>query len=131
MELKPEDFGLTQEEAKNIKDMNPTLDLGKITPKDKIEVEIVSEKPELIKYKDKVTNEEIETQSLTVIDQSDMLKKTLWLSSASLKREIFKIFQDKNVLKGLKIIITVREYKHVKYGDTRAYSCQTAVEKSE
>lgn len=122
-ELKPEDFGMTEAEAKDIKDFAPTLnlsDLDKETPN--IKVKVISEKPESITYRSKETGEEESAKVLKVLNVETKTENTLWLSATSLRREIFRVFAIAGKLKDLVLIISVREYKHKKYGETRAYS---------
>jgi len=120
--MKPEEFGLTEEDIKSVEDINPTLELSKLTPtSEPIKLKIVSTKPETVGYEDKKTKEHREELVLTVQDVHG-IKKTLWLSATSLKREMFKIAEKYPDLKDVKILVSVREYDHPKFGTTRAYT---------
>lgn len=125
-QIKASDFGFTDEEIKNIKDMNPTLDLSVITPESEpFIVKVLSEKPITIEYpsKEKDAKEGDMVSELTLEVLYNKTKWTMWLSANSLRREIFKIFQAKGLIKNLVLAISVRLYDHKVFGkNTRAYN---------
>lgn len=122
---KCEAFGLSEDEAKNVQDILPTLELGKMSVGDSVRVKCLSESPKDIEWEDKETKKKNKTPAIEVLNKDNGLKMSLWLSSKSLKQEFFKVFkQNKENLKGLDIVIAIEEYDHDKYGKTRAYRVQ-------
>lgn len=123
-------FGLDNETADKIRtDILPAVDLGGVPVGESIRVKIISEQPEMIthKQKDPKTKEEVEVQTpvLKVHNALTGMDETLWLSSSSLKMEMFKLSKltDGN-LAGKEVVIKVEEYKHEVYGMCRGYRTQ-------
>lgn len=122
-ELKAEDFGLDPKTMKELKDIDPTINLGAMTPEmPALRVRILSEKPESVNYVDKDTKEAASALVIKVLDLGTQTKGTIWLSAISLKMEIFKIYDHHKKLDGLVVDIKARLYQHKKYGETRAYT---------
>lgn len=121
------DYGLTKEQSETVKDIVPSLSLANLKPDSKaIELEILTNKPLETTItpkkgfnKDKVTT----LKYLDCIDKASNMKVRLFLSSESLKREMYKIgIEHNHNLKGLFIRIGCRYYDHPAYGsDTVAY----------
>lgn len=121
-------FGLDEKAAESIRtDILPAVPLGDVPVGDSIRVKIISEEPELITHKQKNnTGEEVEVQTpvLKVNNVQSGMGETLWLSSSSLKRELFKVAKQVGNLSGVELIIKVEEYKHETYGKCRGYRAQ-------
>lgn len=119
------DFGLSEEESKNVKDVVPTFNLSSIESGQSAEFRILDVKPREIEYTDKKTKESKKELVLNVMDKLTKMTVTLWLSSKSLRMEFFKLSQKKNgSLKDVNIVISARNYTHDKWGEVRGYSVQ-------
>ena len=123
-------FGLDEETAGKIRtDILPAVDLGAVAVGDSIRVKLISNEPEMIthKQKDPKTKEEVEVQTpvLKVENLETGMQESLWLSSSSLKMEMFKLSKiTEGNLAGKEIVIKVEEYKHEAYGMCRGYRTQ-------
>lgn len=123
-------FGISEETAAKIRtDILPAVPLGDVPVGESIRLKIISSEPEMIahKQKDPKTKEEVEVKTpvLKVHNPESGMDETLWLSSSSLKMELFKLSKqvDGN-LKDKEIVIKVEEYKHEAYGMCRGYRAQ-------
>jgi hypothetical protein len=128
--LNAEAFGISQETADKIRtDILPSVPLGDVAVGESIKLRILSSQPEMIshKQKDAKTKEEvvIQTPVLKVLNHSSGMEETLWLSSSSLRMEMFKISKllDGD-LSDKEIVLKVEEYKHETYGTCRGYRTQ-------
>ena len=121
-------FGIKQETADKIRtDILPAVPLSKLAIGESIKIKILSDKPEIIKHKKlnaANTAEMVETPILKVFDFKTQMMETLWLSSISLKLEIYKIARSVDSIKDKIVIIRVESYKSVKYGICRGYRAQ-------
>lgn len=122
-------FGIAAETAEKIRtDILPACPIGKVPVGETIKLKILSEMPEMVvhKQKDAKTKEEVEvtTPVLKVNNLSSGMDESLWLSSASLKQEFFKIAQTLGNLKDVVVLIKIEEYKHETYGSCRGYRAQ-------
>jgi hypothetical protein len=123
-------FGIDEETANKVRtDILPAVPLGDVPVGESIKLQIISEQPEKIKHKQKdpKTKEEVEVETpiLKVHNPQSGMDETLWLSSNSLKMEMFKLSKqlDGN-LKDKEIVIKVEEYKHEAWGMCRGYRAQ-------
>lgn len=125
MDTKLNEFGLTAEETQKVKDITPSLNLGKLEVGQSVEVEFTSSKPELVTFKDKKTGTEKEEYIIKAIDVYSGMEVSVWLSAKSLKQQLFNLYakHGKN-LKGVKANISVRPYDHAQWGETRGYVVQ-------
>jgi hypothetical protein len=123
-------FGLDNETANKIRtDILPAVDLGKVPVGESIKIRVLSNEPEMIshKQKDLKTKEEVEVQTpvFKVHNLATGMDETLWLSSSSLKMEMFKLSKlADGELAGKEVLIKVEEYKHEVYGMCRGYRTQ-------
>lgn len=112
-------FGLTSEQAEKVKDIRPTLNVGKMPVGTVVEVTVESGEPYAIQWEDEATGEQKESLALTVI--KDGFPHTLWLGAQSLRQEFYRIYREAGNLHGAKVLISVDEYQHPKFGGTRGY----------
>lgn len=125
MDAKLNEFGLTEDESKKIKDITPSLNLGKLEVGQSIEVEFTSNKPELVSFKDKKTGIEKEEYVIKALDVYSGMEVSVWLSAKSLKQQLFNLYtKHGRNLKGVKANISVRPYEHAQWGETRGYVVQ-------
>jgi hypothetical protein len=119
------EFGLTSEETSKVKDITPSLNLGKLEIGQSVEVEFTSSKPELVAFKDKATGKDKEEYVLKALDVYSGMEVSIWLSAKSLKQQLFNLYtkHGKN-LKGVKANISVRPYEHAQWGEVRGYVVQ-------
>lgn len=123
-------FGIDNETAEKIRtDILPSVPLGDVPVGESIKLKILSAQPEMIKHKQKdpKTKEEVEVQTpvLKVHNPNSGMDETLWLSSNSLKMEMFKLSkQVDGDLSNKDVVIKVEEYKHEAYGMCRGYRAQ-------
>ena len=122
-------FGFTESEAKKyaeLKEIKPTFNLSDIKAGEAAKFKITSEKPELVVVDDEAAEGgKRNVFVINAIDKLTEMEHTLWLSSVSMRIQMYQLFaKNKNTLKGLDIIVSVREYDHPKYGKTRGYSVQ-------
>jgi hypothetical protein len=127
-------FGFTEEEAKKYeetKDIKPTFNLGQLKVGDSVKFKLVSQEPKLVTVPDdEAPTGQREVYTVTAIDKLTGLECTIWLSSISLRMQLFQLYtKNRNTLKDLEINIAVREYDHPKYGRTRGYSVQKEIAK--
>lgn len=128
-----EAFGLTEEQAENVKDFAPAYKLSEIEVGASEDFQILEEAPRMVEAK--VMEDGVEkTEERPVILANHVetgIEYSLWLSSTSLKSEMFKIFKRNNTLKNVYVKISVREYDDKTYGKTRAYTVQEDRKSSE
>lgn len=123
-------FGIDEQTAEKIRtDILPACAIGNIPVGESVKLRILSEKPEMVKHKQKdpKTKEEVEVETpvLKVNNLSTGMEETLWLSSASLKQEMFKIYKQKEGnLTYTDILVKVEEYTHETFGKCRGYRAQ-------
>lgn len=122
-------FGIAAETAEKIRtDILPACPIGKIPVGETLKLRILSAVPEMVKHKQKdaKTKEEVEVETpvLKVNNLSSGMDESLWLSSASLKQELFKISQQVSTLEGVEILVKVEEYTHETFGKCRGYRAQ-------
>lgn len=123
-------FGISAEAAEKIRtDILPACPIGQIEVGKTLHIKVLSGIPELVthKQKDAKTKEEVEVQTpvLKVRNMESGMEETLWLSSTSLKQEMFKISSTVSVdLEGVEVLIKAEEYSHVSYGKVRGYRVQ-------
>ena len=120
-------FGLTEEQTKTIGDIVPTLSLDKLTPESPpIELEILMREPKELRITPKKglnKDKEVLLNYLDCIDLITKIKVRIFLSSASLAREFYKLAKENKFnLEHIKIYIACRYYDHEIYGsETKAY----------
>ena len=115
-------FGLTADQVSKIKNITPSYNLGKLEVGSTAKFKILSNDTKEVKFLDD-EGEEISQLTLNVKCLDDNKEYLLWLSSMSLGIEFQKLSDNnKGNIKDLVIDITIREYKHKKYGLTRAYT---------
>ena len=120
-------YGLTEDQIKTIGDIVPTLSLEKLTPETPpIELEILNKEPKeltIVPKKGLNKDKQVILNYLDCIDQITKVKVRLFLNSASLKREIYKLAKENKFnWEHLKIYISCRYYDHEIYGnETKAY----------
>ncbi|MCA9496831.1 MAG: hypothetical protein KC589_07835 [Nanoarchaeota archaeon] len=123
-------FGIDAQTAEKIRtDILPACPLGNVPVGESIKLRILSAKPEMVKHKQKdpKTKEEVEVETpvLKVNNLSSGMDETLWLSSQSLKQEMFKIYKAKEGnLENTEVLIKVEEYTHETFGKCRGYRSQ-------
>lgn len=123
-------FGIDNETAEKIRtDILPSVPLGDVPVGESIKLKILSTQPEMIthKQKDPKTKEEVEVKTpvLKVHNVQSGMDETLWLTSSSLKMEMFKLSkQVDGDLSNKNVVIKVEEYKHETYGNCRGYRAQ-------
>ncbi len=131
-------FGITPEDADKVRtDILPAVPLGEVPVGGTIKLKILSEKPEKILHKqvDPKTQEEtqVETPVLKVHNLESGMDETLWLSSISLRMEMFKLSKILDFkIKDKTIIIKVDEYEHKNksFGMCRGYRAQVVREEA-
>ena len=134
-------YGINESTAEKIRtDILPSVALGDVAVGKSIKLKILSAEPEMVKYNQKkidpITKQEVEIEIETPIFKvhnfSTGLDETLWLSSNSLKMEMFKLSKQTNGnLTGKDILIYVEEYKNEIYGMCRGYRAQIQTESQE
>jgi hypothetical protein len=116
------EFGLTKEESEKIRDIPPTLNLGKLEMGQTVEVEFTEQKPRLVKFKEKATGLDKEQYAINCVDKFSGVEVTVWLSAKTLKQSLFNLYKKHNgSLKGVHAIISTRPYEHPTYGESKAY----------
>lgn len=119
------EFGLTSEETAKVKDITPSLNLGKLEVGQSVEVEFTESKPSLVAFKDKATGKDKEEYIIKALDVFSGMEVSIWLSAKSLKQQLFNLYaKHGRNLKGVKANISVRPYEHAQWGETRGYVVQ-------
>jgi hypothetical protein len=121
-------FGIAAETAEKIRtDILPACPIGKVPVGETLKLRILSN-PEMVKHKQKdpKTKEEVEVETpvMKVHNIESGMDESLWLSSASLKQEFFKIAQSVETLEGVEVVVKVETYKHETFGECRGYRAQ-------
>lgn len=118
-------FGLTEEQAENVKDFAPAYKLSEIGVGDSEDFQILEEAPRMVETDDPENKgEKVQRPVILASHVNSGIEYSLWLSSTSLKQEMFKIYKRKGTLKDVYVKVSVREYDDKKYGPTRAYTVQ-------
>lgn len=118
------EYGLSEEEAKNVKDIVPTYNLSSLESGQSAEFKILEAKPREITFQDKKSGEEKKQLVINAQDKLTKMTVCIWLSAKSLKQEFFKLATKHSSLQGLDIIVSARNYEHEKWGEVRGYSVQ-------
>lgn len=120
--MKPEDFGLTKEQASKAKDIIPSYDLGGMKYGEIAKFRILENETKSVEFKDD-KNKLVKRMTIKALCLDDNRQVTLWLSSTSLQMEFWKLSErHKGQIKDVEISIMPRMYIHKEYGKTKAYT---------
>lgn len=120
--MRPEDFGLTKEQASKAKDIVPSFDLGGMKYGEVAKFRILENETKEVEFKDD-KNKTVKRRTIKVLCLDDNRIVTLWLSSTSLQMEFWKLSErHKGEIKNLEVNISPRMYIHKEYGKTKAYT---------
>lgn len=117
-------FGLNASEEKkseNIQNYLPVFKISELDESKSFTCTIIDAQPREFKFFSDKSNQEEIGRMLNVKDDLTNMECQIGVNAKSLSMQLFRLFKEHGTLTGLKIRISVKYYKHEKFGKTKAY----------